>query len=370
MTVYASKPEINVREKLKELDKPSGVAGEAMLRAETPQEQFNLIGAGRKNLLINGNFDVAQRGTSKTGGFGQNVKYLLDRWSTYRGGWESNITVSQQVITGQIEGSRYCIRVGRSPGNTSTSPLELGQQIEERNTIPIRGMTVTASFYIRVGSNYTDSNVEVKLYTTTGGDLSTAGNSSGSLNVYSENHDVGTEWRKITISRVVPSDAGSLHLGIRYINPEGSAAGSNDYFEVAQAQVEVGKIATPFEHRSYGEELALCQRYSQVYDTLGAGVWNSATSFFCATPLPVAMREVPSISMKSGTYSNINIEHVDTYDITGVSPGHASSAGEDDPWEVSTFITVFSVSNSRTVGDAGVPVCDQNNDYFILDAEL
>ena len=60
MTVKLTKPEINVREKLAELDKPSGIAGEAMLRAETPQEQFNLIGAGRRNLLINGGFDVWQ----------------------------------------------------------------------------------------------------------------------------------------------------------------------------------------------------------------------------------------------------------------------------------------------------------------------
>ena len=43
MAVKFTKPEINVREKLAELDKPSGIAGEAMLRAETPQEQFNLI---------------------------------------------------------------------------------------------------------------------------------------------------------------------------------------------------------------------------------------------------------------------------------------------------------------------------------------
>ena len=52
MAVKFTKPEINVREKLAELDKPSGIAGEAMLRAETPQEQFNLIGAGRRNLLL------------------------------------------------------------------------------------------------------------------------------------------------------------------------------------------------------------------------------------------------------------------------------------------------------------------------------
>ena len=64
MAVKFTKPEINVREKLAELDKPSGIAGEAMLRAETPQEQFNLIGAGRRNLLLMAGMTVWQRGTS------------------------------------------------------------------------------------------------------------------------------------------------------------------------------------------------------------------------------------------------------------------------------------------------------------------
>ena len=63
MAVKFTKPEINVREKLAELDKPSGIAGEAMLRAETPQEQFNLIGAGRRNLLINGGFESGKEET-------------------------------------------------------------------------------------------------------------------------------------------------------------------------------------------------------------------------------------------------------------------------------------------------------------------
>ena len=65
MAVKFTKPESNVREKLAELDKPSGIAGEAMLRAETPQEQQALIGVGRRNKVINGSMLIWQRGTGQ-----------------------------------------------------------------------------------------------------------------------------------------------------------------------------------------------------------------------------------------------------------------------------------------------------------------
>ena len=81
MTVKVTKPSINVREELADLKKPSGTAGEAMLRAETPQEQFNLIGAGRKNLVINGAMEVAQRSTSVTGSTTNGAILSVDRFN-------------------------------------------------------------------------------------------------------------------------------------------------------------------------------------------------------------------------------------------------------------------------------------------------
>ena len=82
MTVRIEKPAINVREELADLRKPSGVAGEAMLRAETPQEQFNLIGAGRRNLLINGAMVFSHRNGTSAVTLNQagSVVYDFDRW--------------------------------------------------------------------------------------------------------------------------------------------------------------------------------------------------------------------------------------------------------------------------------------------------
>jgi hypothetical protein len=99
MTVNVTKPALNIREKLAELDKPSGIAGEAMLRADSVQEQRNLIGAGRKNLLINGGFDVSQRGDYTSATSTADGNYYLDRWQNSVAGVTSNLTHSGSVLT-------------------------------------------------------------------------------------------------------------------------------------------------------------------------------------------------------------------------------------------------------------------------------
>jgi len=75
----------------------------------------------------------------------------------------------------------------------------------------------------------------------------------------------------------------------------------------SEVQVEQGSVATPFERRPYGTELALCQRYAVVYNSnddnaanrLGFGIAVSTTRAYCSIKHPVTMRAKPSLS-KSG----------------------------------------------------------------------
>ena len=64
MTVRVNKQPFNIREKLSELERPIGVKGNELMRAETAQEAREIVSAGRKNLIINGDMRIAQRGTS------------------------------------------------------------------------------------------------------------------------------------------------------------------------------------------------------------------------------------------------------------------------------------------------------------------
>ena len=63
MAVSVSKPTLNLREELTSLKKPSGIVGEQLLRANTVDEAYNVLG-NNKNFIVNGSLSVWQRGTS------------------------------------------------------------------------------------------------------------------------------------------------------------------------------------------------------------------------------------------------------------------------------------------------------------------
>jgi len=259
MAVKFTKPEINVREKLAELDKPSGIAGEAMLRAETPQEQFNLIGAGRRNLLINGDFQISQRGDYTTAVTVPNA-YVLDRWIC-----DSNGTATVQHTTGHdIQGTpAICKAVKLVQTVTGTNYLGVRQKIE--NPEQYIGRTFTYSAWIR--SNTPNARIECYIPGTT-------------PNIYvGAYHSGNGQWEYLSFTFTLnPGTPTTFHADVFIDNGSYSntAITAGDYVEATMLQLELGKVATPFEHRSYGEELALCQRYYQRID--GTHITGNATS--------------------------------------------------------------------------------------------
>jgi len=244
MTVYANKPAFNVREKLKELEKPSGVAGNAMLRAETPQEQFNLIGAGRKNLIINGGFDVWQRGTS----FGSSSSFSADRW--YINSGSATLSASQQAfLVGQTEvpySPTYFLRVGIAGANTR----QVLHKVEGLSRFS--GQTVTLSYWAKSNVAVTPDCRILGLYD---------GSSTELLNSVA-NVAIGTDWSKYTHTFNIKSFSGKTIGPNSCLQLDWTFFDDSAYeFDIANVQLEFSSVATDFEHRSYGEELALCQRY-------------------------------------------------------------------------------------------------------------
>ena len=258
MTVNISKPSINIREKLAELDKPSGIAGEAVLRADSVQEIRNSIGAGRKNLIINGGMNVWQRGTTASQA-GQTAYISADRWLTY-------IDTSSTVWLSKVDFTKGQTEVEGNPesyakfdwlGTGSTALKVLEQRVE--NVIPVSGVPITLSFYARTEQA---DDVEIKFIQDHG--------VSGSAQVYTTGGtiDCTTSWKKFTKTITLTSLAGKTVNAGSYLKVGLWSQGTlNSYIEIAQVQLELGSAATDFEHRSYGEELALCQRYYEAENT-------------------------------------------------------------------------------------------------------
>ena len=291
MAVKFTKPEVNIAEKVAELDKPSGIAGEAMLRADTVAEQRALIGAGRRNLVMNGGFDVWQRGTTVTKTSNTYQNFTADRWSAYFGG-----TYTQEQTT--LPNGDYVDYFKGVLGTTGGNRININNFIENGNRI-ISGKYVTISFWLK--TSVIDNQVNVKLQTTNGS------NFSSYILIANRYIETSTSWKKYEITLKCNDDIANVgarpHVLLEIDGVDGSWANGTT-FELAQVQIELGRVATPFEYRSYGEELALCQRYFEQLATNGDNDANRYNGIAWATnnlnvfiPFRVTKRANPTITI-------------------------------------------------------------------------
>ena len=357
MTVKITKSEINLREKINELDKPTGIAGEEMLRADTPQEQQALVGVGRRNLLINGDLQVSQRGDYTTADTAPNA-YVLDRWLIDRNG-----TATVQHTTGHnIPGTpAICKAIKLVQTVTGNNYLGIRQKIE--NPEQYIGRTVTYSAWVR--SNTPNARIEFYIPGST-------------THLYiGPNHSGSGEWEYLSFTATIKSSGASTTAWFvdafidngAYSNTTITAG---EYIEATMLQMEIGKVATPFEHRSYGEEFALCQRYYQRFDAdgqdftnIGIAVGttaNSSTRWYVPIVLPGGrMRTDPAVSLSAAGDFRCTLQHSNSDNCSSISIGYGNPitpnlaviAGSS----VAGVIRMFGYSASTTA-------------YLAFDAEL
>ena len=290
MVVKVSKPELNLREKISELDKPSSIAGEAMLRAETPQEQQALIGVGRRNLLINGDFKVSQRGTyTSTTTLTNTATYYLDRWKFYTFVNTSG-TFQHKLDQTLPDGTVTNTHLHTSTSSDMNAPLV--QLVEDHKAV--WGKHFTVSFWYK-SNKETYYNIW-----------------NGTSQIHFLVPSSGGAWKKWEQTYKLKENGAYFRLEF-YSHTIEMTSGS--YLELAQVQIELGKVATPFEHRSYGEELVLCQRYfCSSFPTgtapahglninyQGVAGWTTFSSTTARSPFiyyPVTMRATPSLTLYS-----------------------------------------------------------------------
>ena len=217
------------------------------MRAETPQEQFNLIGAGRRNRIINGDFKVSQRGTYSSATTITNWQYYVDRFGCY----------------GQSNGAKLTHTDNSLKLEAFTTATNRMFVITKLETVDIqKNTTYTLSFYVTTNS----SNFRVHV-----NDLSSPVLTYTSPSVVVPNGVRTKVSVPVTVGATVTT-VFEIAIGLFASGRNNVAITSGDYFVLEEVQLELGKVATPFEHRSYGEELALCQRYFEKIDIHYSGI--------------------------------------------------------------------------------------------------
>lgn len=262
-----------------------------------------------RNVIINGNFDFWQRGTSLSAG-----GYLADRWSLSVTG--STIVQSRQAFTlGQTDvpnNPTYFHRTVVTSVAGASNAVIMIQPVEGVQTLS--GQTVTVSFYAKADASKNIAGEFVQ-YFGTGGSPSSTVNTIG-VTTFA----LTTSWQKFTATVSIPSISGktlgtnndhALYLyfwfdaGSSFNSRTNSLGQQSGTFDIAQVQLEAGSLATPFELRPLGTELALCQRYYEFGLTYTINESASGANPFGNTVVfATSKRAAPSIALASLSYSN------------------------------------------------------------------
>ena len=291
-----------------------------------------------RNLIINGAMQVAQRATTNNTTGAQSTYHTLDRFMTQIS--VGTITESQQDLatsdTPYTLGFRKYMRVLNQSGISAATNqyLQIDQRIEAQNVAQSgwnytsSSSFITVSFWVR--ASVTQSYVGV---------LQTA---DGTERHYPfEISLTADQWTKVT--KTIPGDSGItvnndngkgltvsfiVYYGTQFTGGSGTfnawnttgsgltrwpdmtttwATTTNATFDVTGVQLEVGSVATDFEHKSFGQEFVLCQRYYQQYVNVSAVGYvpdNSSKSYSHGFFFPVEMRAAPTLSITNTGSSN------------------------------------------------------------------
>jgi len=287
MTVRITKPEFNLREKISELDKPTGLKGTELMRSDTTQDARDLVSAGRKNKIINGAMLIDQRhgGSSNSSSNG----FHTDRFRTQAAGMDQLNQSYQQVSDGPAgfpKSLKITTNTPESDIASSGEYLALYQKIEGQNLQDLAYGTasakpVTVSFYVKssitgtfcytvyrnettdraINKTYTIDNVNIwerKSITLEGDETQAIGNDNADnwWNVWILGSSPGYYSAPTSVwANYSSSNWAGFHEENGVITTNGAT------WQITGVQIEIGENATEFEHRSFAEELSLCQRY-------------------------------------------------------------------------------------------------------------
>jgi len=298
---------------------------------------------GFKNRIINGQMQIAQRATSGTSGAAAPTTSptypSVDRFYAYATG--ATVTVAQVAGASAVKNNLQVT------GAASVTAVGIGQRIEQLNSYDLAGSTCTISANI--------SNSLLTTVTWTASYATSADTWSAKTQIATGSFTVTSTLTNYSAQISVPAAATT---GIEILFTVG--AQTSGTWVIGNVQLEKGSTATSFDYRSYGTELALCQRYCFVpaSNSRYVGQCDATTRALIIYIFPQTMRSGPSATLASASTYNVTNATGSTVAGTAVS----LSGGYTDVAQLG--ITVASGLNA---GDASLVTA---NGTTIFSAEL
>ena len=284
-----------------------------------------------RNIILNGEFLVAQRATSATSVSGSS-NFSYDTVDRFVYGRSTDAVVNLAQEDDAPVGFKKCLQLRVTTADTSTSYARIVYRIEDTDVYRFGfGQSgtrfLTLSFYhkhTQAGTNcvmiqnpsynrsyiaeYTQSVANtweraiITFPVDTGNHWSPSGGRGMQIQWGLTNADAQGSANAWTSSNIVVTANQYNHLGA-----------VDNYFRLTGIQLELGSVATDFEHRSFAQELLLCQRYFYMH-AYGSGVNGlpdstavanaqryTNTSWFGIVYFPIQMRAKPSLNKSLGT---------------------------------------------------------------------
>ena len=286
------------------------------MRSDTTQDARTFTSSGRKNLVMNGQFDIWQRATDS--GSNTNDGYLTaDRWFHASSGATKQVT-RQSFSTGQTDvpdNPKYYLRYAVTTGNNNVA---LRQRIEGVENVQGE---MTLSFWVK-GSNPGGGVFNLTFRQNFG----SGGSASNVVDQGITNYSVTNYWTKkiftftpFSISgKTIGTTEGTSYYEIElFRQPAGDTTTTAFTVDFANVQLERGGNATEFDERSFGEELALCQRYYEENNCTWAGYTVAAQgNGSLLVNYKVTKRAAPTLTTKTAASSVINLTSQNLQDPT------------------------------------------------------
>lgn len=293
-----------------------------------------------RRLTINGAMNVAQRGTSTTGVGDGTAGYLtVDRFRFQKAGSPTaRYTMTQN--SDSPDGFSNSLKLEVTTADTSVGASEhqyIDQFIEAQDLQHLAwdtsssGKSVTLSFYVKCSTAQTfavdftnDDNSRYYNTTYTVSATSTWEKKTITLpadasNGFNDDNGRGLRIRwslaagsNLTDGSVSTAWSGTQHTATNHENTWIGATGRT--WQLTGVQLEVGDTATPFEHRSFGQELALCQRYFEKTDRESSDTYrisinkgNTSDAYYWPISFRVTKRAKPTTTLTQTFDDNLNL---------------------------------------------------------------